>query len=203
MKDKPVRSPLPRGRIAQWSRERIAALSTIELRVLFDNAQRLHEPEVAAACDEILRSRPRGLASRPRLVTWRRACQLHGVSVRSGKWSRGGIRPDGAVLMGIAAEDVRRDKDGERYLLWAPNEGLSRPWSDTPGGQERLQHCRIALERGAAEGLLTYSKRAAAGAEPDDEGPALRASSTLLSLRVEKLGEEYWARPSAAAAEAP
>ena len=203
MKDKPVRSPLPRGRIAQWSRERIAALSTIELRVLFDNAQRLHEPEVAAACDEILRSRPRGLASRPRLVTWRRACQLHGVSVRSGKWSRGGIRPDGAVLMGIAEEDVRRDKDGERYLLWAPNEGLSRPWSDTPGGQERLQHCRIALERGAAEGLLTYSKRAAAGAEPDDEGPALRASSTLLSLRVEKLGEEYWARPSAAAAEAP
>jgi len=202
MKDKQIRSPLPRGRIAQWSRERIAALSTIELRALFDNAQRLHEPEVAAACNEILRSRPRGLASRPRLVTWRRACQLNGVSLRSGKWSRGGIRPDGAVLMGIAEEDVRRDKDGERYLLWAPNGDLSRPWSDTPGGQERLQHCRIALERGAAEGLLTYSKRAAAGAEPGDEGPALRASSKLLSLRVEKLGEEYWARPSASAAEA-
>ena len=40
MKDKPVRSPLPRGRIAQWSRERIAALSTIELRVLFDHRLR-------------------------------------------------------------------------------------------------------------------------------------------------------------------
>jgi hypothetical protein len=205
MKDKPVRSPLPRGRIAQWSRERIAALSTIELRALFDNAQRLHEPEVAAACDEILRSRPRGLVTRPRLVTWRRACQLHGVSVRSGKWSRGGIRPDGAVLMGIAEEDVRRDEDGERYLLWAPNNDLSRPWSDTPGGLERLQHCRIALERGAAEGLLTYSKRAAAAGaeEPGDDGPALRADAKLLSLRVEKLGEEYWGRSSGPAAEAP
>ena len=38
-----------------------------------------------------------------------------------------------------------------------------------PGGSERLEHCRLALERGAAEGLLIYGKRTA-GAPPKDHG---------------------------------
>ena len=59
---------------------------------------------------------------------------------------------------------------------------------------ERLEHCRIALERGAAEGLLMYGKRAA-GAAPEDDGARERRvdAGTVLRLRVEKRGDEYWA----------
>jgi hypothetical protein len=80
------------------------------------------------------------------------------------------------------------------YLLWAPNIDAARPWSDTPGGKERLEHCRIALERGAAEGLLIYGKRVA-GAPPKDNGTKTDRvdAETVLELRVEKRGEEYWA----------
>ena len=52
---------LPRGRVAKWDREKIDKLSTIELRQLMLNAERLSEPEVAALCKEILVARPRGL----------------------------------------------------------------------------------------------------------------------------------------------
>ena len=195
---KPVVSNLPRGRIVQWSRERLDALSTIELRQLFTNAQRLNETELAAVCDELLGARPMG---RPRvkrltkLSSFADAFEKHGVSLRSKRWSRGGIRSDGAVVVGIPANEVRSNKKGDSCLLWAPNEGNTRPWSDTPGGLERLEHCRIAHERGAAEGLLTYSKRAASGSD-EDEGipPAPRVDAeTTLSLRVEKVGEQYWA----------
>ena len=48
------------GRTAQWTREKIESLSTAEVRQLRDNAQRLHEPEIAALCDEVLGGRPRG-----------------------------------------------------------------------------------------------------------------------------------------------
>ena len=60
---KPARAPaplLPRGRVAHWSREQIDKLSTLELRALLANAQRLHEPEVAAICNELLNARPYG-----------------------------------------------------------------------------------------------------------------------------------------------
>jgi hypothetical protein len=52
---------LPRGRVAKWDREKIETLGTPELRQLMANAQRLQEPEVAALCNEVLASRPRGL----------------------------------------------------------------------------------------------------------------------------------------------
>ncbi|HXI37838.1 MAG TPA: hypothetical protein VNH80_13095 [Burkholderiales bacterium] len=61
---KPI--PLPRGRIAQWSRERLEALSITELRQLMDNAQRLKEAELAATCQEILTARPNGMPRAPR-----------------------------------------------------------------------------------------------------------------------------------------
>jgi hypothetical protein len=48
------------SRTAQWTREKIDSLSTAEVRQLRDNAQRLHEPEIAALCDQVLGSRPRG-----------------------------------------------------------------------------------------------------------------------------------------------
>jgi len=50
----------PRGRVAKWSKEQIDKLTTLELRALLENAQRLQEPEVAAICTEILDARPRG-----------------------------------------------------------------------------------------------------------------------------------------------
>ena len=53
---------LGRGRVAQWSKERISALSTIELRQLMANATRLEETEVAALCHELLSERPPGHA---------------------------------------------------------------------------------------------------------------------------------------------
>lgn len=53
---------LARGRVAQWSREKIDTLSTPELRQLLVNAQRLKETQIAALCDELLSARPRGHA---------------------------------------------------------------------------------------------------------------------------------------------
>jgi len=128
------------------------------------------------------------------MITRGRAFAMHGVMLRSRLWSRGGVRDDGAVVLAVMADEVQKAGDAESYLLWAPNLHGSRPWSDTPGGIERLEHCRIALERGAAEGLLTYGKRAAGAAPKDDGTSAERVDSEiLLSLRLEKRGEEYWA----------
>jgi hypothetical protein len=48
------------GRTAVWTRERIEALSTAEVRQLRANAERLSEAEIVGLCDEILKARPRG-----------------------------------------------------------------------------------------------------------------------------------------------
>jgi hypothetical protein len=193
---------MPRGRVAKWSKEQLEKLSTLELRALHANAERLNEPEVAALCNEILDARPRGQApvrqqrlpgQARRLVSRGKAFELHGVSPRSRSWSLGGIRTDGAVVLTVRAADVQKAASGSSCLLWGPNVNDSRPWSDTLGGKERLEHCRIALERGAAEGLLAYAKRAV-GAPP--EAKALGADrldpKTVLNLHIEKRGEEYW-----------
>jgi hypothetical protein len=47
------------GRSAAWTKERIEALSTPEVRQLRDNADRLGEGEIVALCDEIVKARPR------------------------------------------------------------------------------------------------------------------------------------------------
>ena len=194
---------MPRGRVATWSKEQIDKLNTLELRALLSNAERLNEPEVAALCNEILDARPRGHPSvrqqklpgqARQLVSRGKAFEMHGVSPRNRLWSVGGIRTDGAVVLTVRAEDVQKVASENSCLLWGPNVDDSRPWSDTPGGQERLEHCRIALERGAAEGLLAYNKRAV-GAAPEAKaaGADRLDPKTVLNLRVEKRGEEYWA----------
>jgi hypothetical protein len=53
---------LPRGRIALWTREQLDKLTTLELRALLANAERLNEAEIAALCNEILSARPHGHA---------------------------------------------------------------------------------------------------------------------------------------------
>ena len=47
------------GRSAAWTKERIDALSTAEVRQLRDNAQRLGESEIAGLCEEVLKVRPK------------------------------------------------------------------------------------------------------------------------------------------------
>lgn len=182
---------LPRGRIAAWSKEQLEKLTTPDLRALLDNAERLHEGEIATLCSEILDSRPHGHApSRRRrapgtprgLVSRNKAFQMHGVQLRSRIWSCGGVRADGGVLLALSAEQVSDAPDGKRCLLWSPNVADSRPWSDSRGGQERLEHCRLALERGDAQALLLYGK----GTEAVD-------AATVLKLSVEKRDDEYWA----------
>jgi hypothetical protein len=47
------------GRPAAWTRDRIEALSTVEVRQLRENAERLSEAEIVGLCDEVLKSRPK------------------------------------------------------------------------------------------------------------------------------------------------
>ena len=47
------------GRTAVWTKDRIEALSTAEIRQLRDNAERLSEAEIVGMCDEILKARPK------------------------------------------------------------------------------------------------------------------------------------------------
>lgn len=56
---KPFPQMLPRGRTAQWSKERLDKLTTPELRALRENAERLNEGELALLCSELLKARPR------------------------------------------------------------------------------------------------------------------------------------------------
>src|SRR5207237_173136 len=60
MKDTRGAPILPRGRVAKWSKEQIGKLTTLELRSLLANAERLKETEVVALCNELLDARPHG-----------------------------------------------------------------------------------------------------------------------------------------------
>jgi hypothetical protein len=197
-----TRDIMERGRIATWSKEQLEKLSTPELRALLVNAERLGEAEVAALCNELLDSRPRGRppvrrdkhsGSGRRLVPRGKAFEKHGVVPANRVSSRGGVRADGAVVFVLRADEVHKSAGPDCYLLWAPNIANSHPWSDTAGGKERLQHCRLALERGVAEGLLIFG-RPASGAPRKDNGSLadLVDAGQVLNLTVEKRGEEYW-----------
>ena len=193
-----------RGRVEAWTRDRIESLSTLEVRQLGANATRLAETELAALCDEVLDARPHGhppvrkVAARGegrRLVSRAHALGLRGVTLRNQGWSRGGVRQgDGTVVFALWADDVQAADGVSHYLLWAPNVDGSRPWSDTPGGQERLEHCRLAAEGAAAEGLLVYGERLE-GSLPDDKALSVRGADphAVLTLRVEQRAGEYWA----------
>ena len=55
----PKERVLPRGRVVTWSREQLDKLTTLELRALLENAERLNETEISALCQELLASRRR------------------------------------------------------------------------------------------------------------------------------------------------
>jgi hypothetical protein len=200
----PSSTTLLHSRTNRWTIERIGRLAQREVIQLRSNAHTLGEAEVVVLCDKVLLlERPHVLAEQagrrlkakhPRLVTRRAAFETRGVTLRVlSSW--GGIRAsDGTVVMSIWKDDIQSENGVCRYLLWAPNVKGSRPWSDKPGGQERLEHCRQACERGSAEALLVYGEPLA-GHIPEDRAATVSGidPSVVLGVEVVLRGREYWA----------
>lgn len=188
-----------------WTRDRLDKLSRQELLNLKMNASRLGEQELAALCARLLKERPRSATKSDaaprrvkggsRLMPRSRAFAARGVWLQDPRMSWSGIRKaDGAVVIAIWQAAVKLRDGVCDCLLWAPNAGGLRPWSDTSAGRERLEHCRLALERKGAEGLLVY------GEALEDRLPEERARTvlgidpeTVIHFQVELRGTEYWA----------
>jgi hypothetical protein len=187
-----------------WTPERIERLDTSEVRQLRENAEKLGVADVVAACDAVLGARPAanrrtgaGAASKRSrsLVSRQKAFQGRGVYLADAESGWCGVRKDdGAVVITLWAQAVVSSDGGCSQLLWAPNVQGSRPWSDTAGGRERLRHCRLALERGSAEGLIVHGEhfdgdaaehnaRTVYGVEPGQ----------VVNIKVEQRADEYWA----------
>jgi len=189
---------------SRWTIERITRLAQREVTQLRSNAAGLGEAEVVALCDKVLQlQRPADLAAkktrRPkahgvRLVSRRNAFETRGVLLPAlSSW--GGIRAsDGTVVLSIWKDDIQSECGICSYLLWAPNDKGSRPWSDKPGGLERLEHCRQACGRSFAEALLVYGERLD-GHIPEDRAKTVSGVDPAIVLQVEVVlrGREYWA----------
>jgi len=197
--------PFRRSRSSEWTRERLAELSKQELANLHANAVRLGETELATLCDEVLKDRPRrGPTSsgavqrtkgRNKLLPRSRAFGARGVWLTDARTSWSGIRKaDGAVVMALWQAAVQTADGSCACLLWAPNVDGSRPWSDSAAGRERLEHCKTAIERGSAEGLLVHGD-ALEGRLPEDRARSVLGidSETVVHFQVEVRGAEYWA----------
>jgi hypothetical protein len=195
---------------SRWNTESVGLLSVEELRQLRENAVKLGAGEVAGLCESALAAHgPKASsgASSPRrgnskLISRRSAFQMRGVQLNAGMSSWGGVRPsDGVVVFALWADDVRREHGACRYLLWAPNEAGSRPWSDKPGGKERLEHCKIAVQKGEAEGILVHGVRID-GVLPEERARSVDGADPAIVIRfqVVQRGAEYWAVWGSAAA---
>jgi hypothetical protein len=194
-----------RGDAQSWTKERIEQLGKVDVQQLQANAERLGEPELAALCAGILKDRPRVVttaASRAKartqarsLMSRSKAFEARGVWLTDSRTSWSGVRKiDGAVVITLWASSIQSASGSCSYLLWAPNVDGKRPWSDKPAGKERLEHCKIALERGGAEGLLAYGEPLE-GHVPEDKARTVLGldPETVLRIKVEKRGQEYWA----------
>lgn len=118
-----------------------------------------------------------GALSRARAFEWK------GVTLKFPARSRSGVRADdGVVLFALPAAQVRVDDCGCSCLLWVPARHGAARSMDRAVHQEVLRHCRLALIHGIAEGFLIHGDEVRSGREE------------LLSLRVIKAGDEYWAR---------
>lgn len=188
-----------------WTQERIEPLSTDEIESLRANAQALGEEEIVARCDATLRERPKrrgtsGLAASKaararRLISRAKALEARGVLLQDPRGSWSGVRKsDGAVVMTLWADAIESAHGACAYLLWAPNVAGSRPWSDAAAGKERLEHCRLAMKSGNAEGLLVYGERLD-GHLPEEKARSVHGvdPDTIVRFRVEQRGDEYWA----------
>jgi len=122
------------------------------------------------------------------MLTRARAFYSHGVLLSLPARSRSGVRnDDGMVVFAMAAMAVRVDEWGCACPLWLPADRLAVEGPDRDVSAELLEHCRLAIRHGAAEGFLLHG-----------DG-ALAHASDVLALRVVKAGKEYWAKWGAAA----
>lgn len=204
-----------RGNADEWTRERVVALTARDIKQLRENAQRLNEEGLVALCTEVLKLQPRAAAkargkssqatTARKLIPRTRAFEAQGIFLQDPRTSWGGIRKsDGTVIMALWAEAIESGDGACRYLLWAPNVGGSRPWSEMAAGRERLAHCKQAMERGSAQGLLVYG-RTLQGRIPEDKAYAVHGvdAETVLSFEVQLSGAEYWAVWGKASAASP
>jgi hypothetical protein len=190
--------------MSAWTRERLDHLGRQELINLQANAARLGETELAALCEDQLRERPPGragsaanprLKGRNKLVPRSRAFGARGVWLQDPRTSWSGIRKaDGTVVIALWHAAVQAINGACACLLWAPNSGGSRPWSDSTAGRERHDHCKLAMERGGGEGLLVHGE-ALEGRLPEDRARTVLGidAETLIHFRVERRGGEFWA----------
>ena len=187
----------------RWTSERIARLARRDMAQLRENAAGLGDAKVVALCDQALLSAPaapgrdsarRLKTSGVRLVTRRSAFEKRGVTLQAlSSW--GGVRgSDGTVVLSIWKDGIQSDRGTCSYLLWAPNQKGSRPWSDKPAGRERLAHCRQACERGSAEALLVYGEPLE-GHIPEEKASTILGVDAALVLQVGVVlrEHEYWA----------
>ncbi|HEV3011069.1 MAG TPA: hypothetical protein VGX52_18750 [Burkholderiales bacterium] len=193
------------SRANDWTKERIGQLRKQEIEQLQINAGALGEDGIVALCEEVLRERPRargGAAARAarapkrrRLVSRNKAFETRGVTLRDARTSWSGVRKsDGAVVISLWADAIQSAGGGCSYLLWAPNVGGSRPWSDGAAGKERLEHCKLVLDGGRAEGVLVYGEPLE-GFLPEDKARSVHGvdPEIVLHLTIERRGDEYWA----------
>jgi len=194
------------SRAVTWTRERVEQLAKQEIVNLQANAERLAETELVALCAEVLRQRPlrdptsNGAGSRSKsrthLVSRSQAFALRDAWPMDPRTSWSAVRKsDGMVVMAIWAKSVQSRDGGCGCLLWAPNGAGARPWSDTPAGRERREHCKLALEHGCAEGLLVHGE-SLEGRLPEDRARTVLGidPKTTITFKVELRGNEYWAR---------
>lgn len=187
-----------------WTKERIGQLRKQEIEQLQINAVALGANSVVALCAEVLSERPKkaragARAAQPlkrrRLVSRRRAFEARGVMLQDARTSWSGVRKsDGAVVISLWADAIGSDGGACSYLLWAPNVGGSRPWSDQAAGKERLEHCKLVLNGSRAEGVLVYGEPLE-GYLPEDRTRSVHGvdPEIVLQLEVERRGDEYWA----------
>ena len=188
-----------------WTRERLDQLDRAELLNLRANAERLGEAELTTLCDELLKQRPlRGpqssgaAAQRKRgqkLLSRSAAFGARGVFLQDPRTSWSGIRKaDGAVVVAMWQAAVQTTDGGCSCLLWAPNIDGARAWSDSVAGRERLEHCKLAMERRGAEGLLVQGETLE-GRLPEDKARTVLGidPDTAIDFQVERRGDEYWA----------
>jgi hypothetical protein len=110
------------------------------------------------------------------------AFKAHGVSLKYPARSWSGVRwVDGVVVIALRDTDVRVEKEGCSCLLWTPVIEGATSWADSPSKQERLEHCRLAVLQGGAEGIMVCGEA------------ALVKADRSLALHVEKRRNEYWA----------
>jgi hypothetical protein len=194
-------APIKRGTPQDWTRDRIERLSKQEMEQLRENAERLGETALADLCTELAKQArsasgkaKAAKAPQRKLISRAKAFEARGVYLQDPRSSWSGVRKsDGKIVMTIWDSAVESGNGGCSCLLWGPNVDGTRPWSDMPAGKERLEHCKLALEAGA-EGLLVYGEPLD-GHLPEDKARTIHGvdPETVVSFKVEKRGDEYWA----------